>query len=121
MRSRPEEADGESRYEAVYASVTIPEALRQELLALSAEIHADPELAFEEVRTSRLLQSVLLAEGFDLSPASEGLPTSFRAAYGPSTNGPRSLTRTVTFLPFSRFVTSRSVPNGSVLCAAVNA
>ena len=62
---------------------------RTEILDLSRAIHADPELAFEEVHTSRLLQSVLLSEGFDLSPASEGLPTSFRAVYGPSANGPR--------------------------------
>jgi amidohydrolase len=62
---------------------------RAEILDLSRKIHADPELAFEEARTSRLLQSVLLAEGFDLSPASEALPTSFRAVYGPSANGPR--------------------------------
>jgi amidohydrolase len=65
------------------------EERRTEILDLSQRIHADPELAFEEVRTSRLLQSVLLAEGFDLSPASESLPTSFRAVYGPSTKGPR--------------------------------
>ncbi|MGZ5554545.1 MAG: M20 family metallopeptidase [Candidatus Aminicenantales bacterium] len=65
------------------------EERRAEILDLSRLIHADPELAFEEVRTSRLLQSVLLAEGFDLSPASEGLPTSFRAVHAPSANGPR--------------------------------
>lgn len=65
------------------------EERRAEILDLSGRIHADPELAFEEVRTSRLLQSVLLAKGFDLSPASEGLPTSFRAVHAPSANGPR--------------------------------
>ena len=62
---------------------------RASILDLSRRIHSDSELAFEEVRTSRLLQSVLLAEGFNLSPASEGLPTSFRAVYGPSANRPR--------------------------------
>jgi amidohydrolase len=62
---------------------------RTEILNLSRRIHADPELAFEEAHTSRLLQSVLLAEGFEVSPATESLPTSFRAVQRFSENGPR--------------------------------
>ncbi len=65
------------------------EARRDAILELSRRIHAAPELAFEEVQTSRLLQSLLLDEGFDVSPASEGLPTSFRAAHAFSADGPR--------------------------------
>jgi amidohydrolase len=65
------------------------ESRRADILGLSSRIHADPELAFEETRTSRLLQAVLLAEGFDLSPASEALPTSFRAVHPPAGGGPR--------------------------------
>jgi len=65
------------------------EGRRSDILDLSRRIHADPELAFEEVRTSRLLRSCLQAEGFELSPASESLPTSFRAVHSRSTDGPR--------------------------------
>jgi len=65
------------------------EKRRADILGLSRRIHADPELAFEETRTSRLLQSVLQAEGFDLSPASDTLPTSFRAVHAFAGTGPR--------------------------------
>jgi amidohydrolase len=65
------------------------ESRREAILGLSRDIHADPEPAFEETRTSRRLQTVLLDEGFELGPASEALPTSFRAVHAFSPDGPR--------------------------------
>ncbi|MBM3296958.1 MAG: M20 family metallopeptidase, partial [Candidatus Aminicenantes bacterium] len=55
------------------------EKRRGEIIALSREIHARPELAFEERETSRLLQAVLQREGFGVSAGTAGLETAFRA------------------------------------------
>ena len=72
---------------------------RAEILDLSRRIHADPELAFEEARTSGLLQSVLSAAGFAVSPATKALPTSFRAVHGPSARPRVTFTAEMDALP----------------------
>ena len=62
---------------------------REAILDLSRRIHAAPELAFEEVGTSRLLRSVLETEGFSVTDVDPAIPTAFRALLPRSGDGPR--------------------------------
>jgi len=59
------------------------DTLRDELLALSHEIHAHPELAFEEFKASALLQETARKAGLDVVPGAYGLETAFASDFGP--------------------------------------
>ncbi len=55
---------------------------RQELIDISVQIHANPEIAFEEVKSSALLADYLERNGFALERGVCRIPTAFRASYG---------------------------------------
>jgi amidohydrolase len=55
---------------------------RDELVEISLDIHAHPELAMEEKRASALLADRLEARGFAVERGAFGLETAFRARWG---------------------------------------
>jgi amidohydrolase len=55
---------------------------RNDLIALSHDIHAEPELAFAEHRSCAKTQALVAERGFTVSAAPAGLDTAFRAEYG---------------------------------------
>ncbi|MDN3481996.1 amidohydrolase [Arthrobacter sp. APC 3897] len=55
---------------------------RPQVLALSAQLHADPEVAFEEHRSAARVIAVLEEAGFDTVMGCYGLPTAVEAVYG---------------------------------------
>ena len=62
--------------------------LEPELLHISHEIHAHPELAFEEHRAAALLADALRKGELDVESGAYGLPTAFAADFG-ADSGPR--------------------------------
>jgi amidohydrolase len=62
------------------------DALADTLLALSHDIHAHPELKFEEHHAHRVLTEALEREGIDVTRSAHGLDTAFDARVG--TEGP---------------------------------
>ncbi|WP_104054528.1 MULTISPECIES: M20 family metallopeptidase [unclassified Arthrobacter] len=70
---------------SVTAKVAVQERLarhRSAVLALSAQLHADPEVAFEEHRSAARVSAVLEEAGFDTVVGCYGLPTAVEAVYG---------------------------------------
>ena len=53
-----------------------------ELVALSNRLHADPELGWQEYRSSAAVAAVLAAHGFEIEQPYLGLETAFRARFG---------------------------------------
>ncbi len=56
--------------------------------ALALTIHANPELSFEEVKSSAVLIAPLRAAGFEIEEQIGGLPTAFRATFDSGKPGP---------------------------------
>ncbi|MFQ5996809.1 MAG: amidohydrolase, partial [Dehalococcoidales bacterium] len=55
---------------------------RQQLNELSLKIHANPEVAFQEVKSANWLIEYLREKGFSIKQGICGLATAFRASYG---------------------------------------
>lgn len=55
---------------------------RDDLVALSHSIHAEPELAFDEHRSCAKTQILVAERGFEITPSAGGLDTAFRATFG---------------------------------------
>ncbi|MFZ1755988.1 MAG: hypothetical protein WAU10_19730, partial [Caldilineaceae bacterium] len=63
------------------------------LIQISQTIHANPELAFEEFESSKLLADTAQSHGYAVERGVGGLPTAFVATSANGTSGP-----TVAFL-----------------------
>ena len=68
---------------------------RDELIALSLKIHANPEIAFEEVESSALIADYLEDNGFLVDRGVSELPTAFSASYAPAVQWLRSSANTM--------------------------
>ncbi|MDP5313769.1 M20 family metallopeptidase [Streptomyces poriferorum] len=55
---------------------------REDVIALSHSLHAEPELAFEEHKSARKIADFLEGSGFDVARGICDLPTAFSGTYG---------------------------------------
>ncbi|MGB4777397.1 amidohydrolase [Microbacterium sp.] len=58
------------------------ERRRDQLVGLSHDIHANPELSWEEFASSERICALLEAEGFEVTRGAYGIPTAFEAVTG---------------------------------------
>ncbi|MGA4542061.1 M20 family metallopeptidase [Uniformispora flossi] len=58
------------------------ESRREDVLALSHSLHAQPELAFEEHKSAKKIADLLEGAGFDVARGICDLPTAFSGTYG---------------------------------------
>lgn len=65
------------------------DSLKPELLALSHQIHANPELGFQEYKAVSFISDFLKQQGFEIQDNYCGLETSFKAVKKGSGPGPR--------------------------------
>ncbi len=68
--------------------IGVIDSLEADLRALSLEIHANPELAFQETFAAERLTRELEGHGFEVQRGFPDLPTAFKATYELGANGP---------------------------------
>lgn len=75
--------------ERIYQRIDqVIETNRERFLAISRQIHANPELGFEEFKAQQWLTEPLAEAGFAVETGLAGIETSFRATYTGKADGP---------------------------------
>lgn len=70
--------DGATDTDRAWLSQTV-ESLREELVDLSHALHADPETAYQEVRSAALLAELLRSHGYEVTTGAHAVETALRA------------------------------------------
>lgn len=63
--------------------------IKEELLQLSKNIHDNPELSFEEYKSSGFVKDLLREHNFEIEDNSGGMETAFKARFKGNADGPR--------------------------------
>src|SRR2546428_13136971 len=73
--------------------------LADELEALSKQIHANPELGYQEVKACAWLSEFLGKQGFKVEQGVGGVDTAFRATFETGDGPPGALLREYRYIP----------------------